>query len=70
MSERIKMPARVASLYSNRQKGLDLLKQLEASDLSNDTRDGIIDIMRRMRIIREADGQGTGMSEPPPRDKV
>lgn len=70
MSEQLKMLSRVASLYFNRQKGLDLLKQLEASDLSNDTRDGIIDIMKNMGIIREIDVQGANSAVAPPRDEA
>jgi hypothetical protein len=57
MFKRLKMLARITSLYLKRQKALDLLKQLETSDLSDDTRNGIIHIMRSMRIIREADVQ-------------
>ena len=60
MFERLKMLTRVASLYVNRQKGLDLLKQIKASDLSEDHQDRIIDIMRRMRIMPASD-----LSEPP-----
>lgn len=65
MFERLKMLTRVASLYVNRQKGLDLLKQIKASDLSPDHQDRIIDIMRRMRIIRAADVQVPEVSKPP-----
>lgn len=64
--ERLKMLIRVASLYVNRQKGLDLLKQIKASDLRKDHQDRIIDILRRMRIIRASDVQASDVSEPPP----
>ena len=56
---------RVACLYVNRQKRLDLLKQIKASNLSNEGRDRIIDIMQRMRIIREADLQASESFERP-----
>jgi hypothetical protein len=65
MFERLKMLTRVASLDVNRQKGLDLLKQIKASDLSEDHQDRIIDIMRRMRIIRASDVPASDLSEPP-----
>jgi hypothetical protein len=65
MFERLKMLTRVASFYVNRQKGLDLLKQIKASDLSEDHQDHIIDIMRSMRIIRASDVQASDSSEPP-----
>ena len=64
MFERLNMLMRVASLYVRRQKRLDLLTQIKASDLSDEDRDRIIDIMQRMRIIREADLQTSGSSEP------
>ena len=65
MFERLKMLTRVASLYVNRQKGLDLLKQIKASDLSDEDRDRVIHIMRSMRIIRESDLQASDLSEAP-----
>ena len=65
MIERLDMLMRVASLYVNRQKRLDLLKQINASDLSDEDQARLIDIMRRMRMIREADVQASGTSEPP-----
>lgn len=64
MFERLNMLMRVASLYVRRQKRLDLLTQIKASNLSNEDRDRIIDIMQRMRIIREADLQALESSEP------
>ena len=70
ISEQMKRLARVASLYTNRQKGLELLKQLEASDLNDDTRDDITRIMRQMGIIREMDVQEESASELPPRDEA
>jgi hypothetical protein len=65
MFERLNMLMRVACLYVNRPKRLDLLKQIKASDLSDEDRARIIDIMQRMRIIREADWQTFDSSEPP-----
>ena len=65
MFERLNTFMRVVSLYVNRQKRLDLLKQIKASDLSDEDRDGIIDIMQRMRIIREADLQALEASASP-----
>jgi len=69
MSERLKMLSRVTSLANNRQEGLDLIKQLEASDLSDDTRDSIIAIMKSMGIIRETDVQGANTPEASPGDE-
>ena len=66
MFERLNMLMRVASLYVRRQKRLDLLTQIKASNLSNEGRDRIIDIMQRMRIIREADLQASESFETPP----
>lgn len=63
MFERLKMFTRVASLYVNRQKGWALLKQIRASDLSGEDQDRILDIMRRMRIIRASDVQASESSE-------
>ena len=51
MFEQLNMLMRVACLYVRRQKRLDLLKQIKASDLSDEDRERIIDIMQRMRII-------------------
>jgi len=65
MFERLNMLMRVASLYVRRQKRLDLLTQIKASDLSEKDRDRIIDIMQRMRIIREADLQALESPDPP-----
>lgn len=65
MFERLNMLMRVASLYVNRPKGLDLLKQIKGSDLSDDAQERILDIMQRMRLIRAADVQASGASEPP-----
>lgn len=65
MFERLNMLMRVASLYVRRQKRLDLLTQIKASNLSNEDRDRIIDIMQRMRIIREADLQALESSDHP-----
>lgn len=70
MSERLKMLSRVASLYVDRQKGLDLLRHLEDSDLSDDTQDRIIDIMQRMGIVRKTDRQGSDASELPPKGEA
>ena len=64
MFERLKMLTQVASLYVNRQQGRDLLKQIKASDLSQDAQDRLIDIMRRMKIIRASDIQAADWSEP------
>ena len=66
MFERLTMLMRVASLYVRRQKRLDLLKQIKASDLSEKGQERIIDIMQRMWIIREADLQALGSSDSPP----
>lgn len=66
MFERLTMLMRVGSLYVRRQKRLDLLKQVKASDLSEKGQERIIDIMQRMRIIREADLQALGSSDSPP----
>ena len=63
MFERLKMLMRVACLYVKRQKRLDLLKQIKASGFSAEVRDRVIHIMRRMRIIREADLQASDASE-------
>ena len=65
MFERLNMLMRVACLYVNRPKRLDLLKQIKASDLSDEDRERIIDIMQRMRIIREADLQALELFDPP-----
>lgn len=65
MFERLNMLMRVASLYFTRHKGLDLLEQIKASDLSDDDRDLIIHIIRRMRIIRASDVQASDSSEVP-----
>lgn len=65
MFERLKMLLRVASLYVNRPKRLELLKQIRASDLSSDDQDRIIHIMRRMRMIRTSDVQRSDFSESP-----
>ena len=65
MFERLKMLMQVASLYVHRQKRLDLLKQIKASDLSQDHQDRIIDIMRHMRIVRASDVEVCDSSEPP-----
>jgi hypothetical protein len=62
MFERLKMLMRVASLYVNRPKRLELLKQIRASDLSSDDQDCIIHIMRRMRMIRTSDVQRSDLS--------
>jgi hypothetical protein len=66
MFERLTMLMRVASLYVRRQKRLDLLKQIKASDLSEKGQERIIDIMQRMWIIREADLQALKSSDSPP----
>ena len=66
MFERLTMLMRVASLYVRRQKRLDLLKQVKASDLSEKGQERIIDIMQRMWIIREADLQALKSSDSPP----
>lgn len=65
MFERLKMLLRVASLYVNRPKRLELLKQIRASDLSSDDQERIIHIMRRMRMIRTSDVQRSDFSESP-----
>jgi hypothetical protein len=65
MFERLKMLLRIASLYVNRPKRLELLKQIRASDLSSDDQDRIIHIMRRMRMIRTSDVQRSDFSESP-----
>ena len=65
MFERLNMLMQVASLYVNRQKGLDLLKQIKASDFSEAHQDRLIDILRRMRIFRASDVQACDVSEPP-----
>ena len=65
MFERLNMLMRVGSLYVRRQKRLDLIKQIKASNLSDEDRDRIIDIMQRMRIIREADLQASESFETP-----
>lgn len=65
MFERLKMLLRVASLYVNRPKRRELLKQIRASDLSGDDQERIIHIMRRMRMIRTSDVQRSDFSESP-----
>jgi hypothetical protein len=65
MFERLKMLLRVASLYVNRPKRLELLKQIRASDLSSDDQDRIIHIMRRMRMLRMSDVQRSDLSGSP-----
>ena len=66
MFERLKMLLRVAFLYVNRQKRLELLKQIRASGLSSDDQDRILQIMRHMRLIRASDVRLSDLSEAPP----
>ena len=65
MFERLNMLLRIASLYVNRPKRLEVLKQIRASDFSSDDQDRIIHIMRRMRMMRTSDVQRSDFSASP-----
>ncbi len=64
MFERLSILMRVASLYVNRRKVLRILNEIKASDLSREHQTYLIDIMRRMKLLRACDVQAFDSLEP------
>ena len=69
MFKQLTMLLRVASLYGNRPQRRELLKQIRASGLSGADQDCIVQIMRRMRLIRASDLCVSDLSEVPSQGK-
>lgn len=64
MFKRLTMLMRVALLYVNRRKVLHILNEIKASDLSQEHQALIIDILRRMKLLRASDVQAFESPDP------